>query len=221
MKKKILIITLFVFGLSFAQINPERKGKLFFNAGIEYRITPLPNDSAELSSVAIRTNSDKQNLGTSFYYGFKYFVFNKFSVGFSHSFRYAYFLSPNNEDIPGDYGIKKTKYALLMGYHFYLDYYLTFLKKSEIFIRVGISLLNRNSEFWEKEAVYDQNNELIGHWLTEQTYAFQPRNIAMGFKKNRMEYIIGIYTTKVNPYFVDTTTFAIPYINLNYTIGKL
>jgi len=196
----------------------ERKGKLYFNIGTEYRITPLPVNGVG-NVPQDQTNSDQQNSGSAIYYGLKFYVTKNLSIGFSHSFRYT--LLNYNSDIVGDYGQKKADNALMMGYHFYLDYHIKVFKEAELFARVGISLTNRNSSYTYKDPFYDDQGNIFAHFLDYTNYNMQPKNFAIGFKKNKFEAILGMYATNDPPYFNQSVMYMIPYINLNYTIGKL
>ncbi len=222
MKEKIVLFLIFyTTAFLYAQDVNKRKGKVFFEAGLEYRITPFPQKNVTYSLTGLLTNVDKQNLGPGIHYGFKYFVLKKLSLGFSHSLRYAYLNDPNPEQVDEVFiRQEKVNYTLMMGYHFFLDYYIKAFNNSEIFARVGISMINRNSTVYNKEPILDQNGEVLGFFFSEVDYGFQPRNFAVGYKKNKTEVVLGVFITKVTPYFADTAL-MIPYIRLNYTLGKL
>ena len=223
MKKLFLFLFLFSFLSIQAQDSDfrlERKGKLFFNVGVEYRITPLPTDGVGTIPEARATNPDKQNSGSTIYYGLKFFATKNFSLGFSHSLRYTLLNNNSGGDIPTDFGYKESVYKLMMGYHFYLDYHVKVFENAELFARIGISMINTNSIYVYKEPVYDNNGEVLGHIVSELDYKMYPKNFAIGYKKNKLEAILGIYVTNDPPYFDQSVMYIIPYINLNYTIGK-
>ena len=216
------VIFLFLFFYSFIQAQEtdhrlERKGKLHFSVGTEYRITPLPIKAGYVPQN--QTNSDIQNSGSAIYYGLKFYATKNLSLGFSHSFRYT--LLNYNSDIEGNYGQKKADNALMMGYHFYLDYHVKVFKEAELFARVGISLINRNSNYTYKDPFYDDEGNIIAHFLDHTNYNMQPKNFAIGYKKNKLEVLLGVYATNDAPYFNQSVMYIIPYINLNYTIGKI
>ena len=187
MKKSIMIFAFLICVNTFAQnddFRTGRRGKLFFSVGTEYRITPLPtNDGVGKNPLASYTNSDRQNSGATIFYNLDYFVTKKLSLGFSHSFRYALLNYSDTFDIEGNFGQIKADYTLMMGYHFYLDYHFKVFKKAELFARVGISLINRNSQFTLKETFFDsQGNIFIIHG-SRLFYDMQPKNYAIGYKK--------------------------------------
>ena len=223
MKKLLIILLLIPVTFISAQdvdFREQRKGKLFFSVGTEYRITPLPVELGTLPEFS-RTNPDRQNSGSSFYYGLKYFATKNFSLGFSHSIRYTLLNNGQGTDIPVDFGVEESVYKLFMGYHFYLDYHVKVFKEAELFARVGISMINTNSNFVYKKPVYDNNGEVLGHIVSNLNYIMYPKNFAIGFKKNKLEAMIGMYATNDPPYYTESVMYMTPYINLNYTIGKL
>jgi hypothetical protein len=221
MNKSLIILLFLPFTFVFAQdvdFREQRKGKLFFSVGTEYRITPLPTNKVG-DIPENQTNSDIQNSGAAIYYGLNFYATENLSIGFSHSFRYT--LLNYNTDIDENFGQKKADNALMLGYHFYLDYHVKVFKEAELFARIGISLINRNSDYTYKETVFDNDGNIIGNWNSHTNYNMQPKNFAIGFKKNKFEAMIGMYATNDPPYFTESVMYMIPYINLNYTIGKL
>ncbi len=220
---KLFLLSLFVTSIMFAQeILPDRKGKLFFKLGTEYRITPLPTDGESTNPRFSGTNSDLQNSGAAIYYGLDFFILQNLSLGFEHSFRYT-LLNYNNSDVIGVSNTESTAAtnSLFVGYHFNGTYHFKIFKDSEIFVRVGISLLNRNSNFTYKERVFFDDGELLGTASSELSYNMQTKNYAIGYKKNKFEAVLGIYTTNDPPYFDRSVTYIIPYIKLGYTLGYL
>ncbi len=223
MNKLFLILLLLPLSYVFSQeldFREQRKGKLFFSVGTEYRITPLPVELGTIPEFS-RTNPDRQNSGSAFYYGLKFFATKNFSLGFSHSIRYTLLNHATNNDIANEIGVKEDVYKLFMGYHFYLDYHVKVFKKSELFARIGVSMLNTNSGFTYKESFFDSNGIYLGSSFSHLNYIMYPKNFAIGFKKNKFEAIIGMYATNDPPYFTESVMYITPYINLNYTIGKL
>ncbi|MAT89492.1 MAG: hypothetical protein CMC35_02265 [Flavobacteriaceae bacterium] len=199
--------------------NDTRKGSLLFNIGSEYRITPLPYE-AEFSLKGLVTNVDGQNSGVAFHYGLDYFITKNLKFGFANSFRYD-LLVGSIDNIDFLVGVQGAKQTLIIGYHFHLDYYFPVFKNSELFIRAGRSLLNTNTDTNTKQTFFDEDGEIVAVSSESGNYAFAAWNIAVGYKKERFGISIGIYSSSVTDYFVETTTLNIPYINLTYTIGKI
>ncbi|NGX83087.1 hypothetical protein [Aequorivita sp. KMM 9714] len=218
MKNLILLLFLAISTYSFSQIE-ERKGKLFFKLGSEYRITPLSYDGNKLEP-SLSVEVDAQNSGVSFHYGFDYFITKNLSIGFNNSFRYDILISNTNE-IDNDFGVQKADKTLMIGGHLYLDYHVKVFKNSELFARIGRSILNGGTHYVEKKTYYDNQGNTLGSSYTTNDFQFSPANFAIGFKKDKVELIIGMYASTQAPYFDETESLKIPYINFTYTIGKL
>jgi hypothetical protein len=201
----------------------QRKGNLFFSLGSEYRITPYYNlnpNPNENQFTFVPTNIDLQNSGVAFNYTFDYFVTKNLALGFSNSIRYDLITLPIDE-ITSDFGFRPANNSLIFGFHFYLDYHFKIFKDSELFVRIGRSLINRGTEYTEKETFYDDDgNKTLSFIGTEDT-GYEPWNYAIGYKKNKISLTLGIYTSAISEYFNDDTTFIIPYLNFKYNIGKL
>ncbi|MCF6307762.1 MAG: hypothetical protein L3J09_07385 [Flavobacteriaceae bacterium] len=201
----------------------QRKGKLFFNVGTEYRITPITSlpTNVGYNPRSRSTNSDAQNTGVAFYYGLKMFITKNLSLGFSHSVRYTLLNNSSASDIPAEFGYKESVYRPMMGFYIYLDYHVKVFKEAELFARVGRSIINANSSYVYKESFYNNNDEFTGSFVSESNYRMFTTNFAIGLKKNKFEALIGVHTTQDPPYFTESVLYIIPYFNLNYTIGKL
>jgi hypothetical protein len=223
MGKYLILTALFFISLgTYAQGNENienRKGKLFFKTGSDFRITPIYSINL-LKENTLRTSIDRQSSGAAFLYAFEFFTGKNFSLNFSQSFHYTLFSYENFDDIPGENGFARSTNALFIDFHFYINYYIKLFKKSEIFLRVGKSMLNRNSNYSEKTSFYD-GDEYIGGSLGEGSFNFSPYNFGLGYKKNKVEILLGIYSTSNTPYFAKNPDFIIPYFNLAYTIGKM
>lgn len=218
MKHIILLILLTITTYSFSQIE-ERKGKLFFKVGSEYRITPLPYEFSKVDQ-RISVDIDAQNSGVAFHYGFDYFITKNLSIGFNNSFRYDVLVRNVNE-ISQDNGVQKTDKTLIVGAHLYLDYHVKVFKNSELFARVGRSMLNGGTEFIRKTTYYDDQGNSVGYSTVNEDFQFFPANFAIGYKRDKVEILIGMYASTQAQYFAETESFKIPYINFTYTIGKL
>lgn len=218
MKYLIILIFLANTTYSFSQIE-ERKGKLFFKVGSEYRITPLPYDFGK-TEPSLRTNIDQQNSGVAFHYGFDYYITKNLSIGFNNSFRYD-ILVINDNEILNDFGVQKIDKTLIVGGHLYLDYHVKVFKNSELFARIGRSILNGGTNYVEKNTYYDNQGEPIGYSYSDEDFLFFPANFAIGYKRDKVEILIGMYASTQSNYFEESESLKIPYINFTYTIGKL
>ncbi len=218
MKKLLLLIILTSTTYSYSQIE-ERKGKLFFKIGSEYRITPLPYDFGKVDQ-SLPADIDVQNSGVAFHYGFDYFITKNLSIGFNNSFRYDVLIRNVNE-IDQENGVQKTDKTLIIGGHLYLDYHVKVFKNSELFGRVGYSLLNGGTEYMKKTTYYDNQGNILGSSFGNETLEFHATNLAIGYKKQKVELLIGFYSSSTSNYFAETETLIIPYINITYTIGKM
>ena len=218
MKNLILLFFLAITTHSFSQIE-ERKGKLFFKVGSEYRITPLRYDLSKID-VNVPADIDAQNSGVAFHYGFDYFITKNLSVGFNNSFRYDVLIRNVNQ-IGEDNGVQKTDKTLIVGGHLYLDYHVKVFKNSELFARLGYSLLNGGTEYMEKTTYYDNQGNSAGYAFANENLSFNAANFAIGYKKGKVELLIGLYSSSTSNYFAETESLKIPYINFTYTIGKL
>ena len=222
-KYVILIFVCFISLGTNAQDNAtieNRKGQLFFKIGSDYRITPIYGNNATKANYLIRTNVDSQSSGAAPFYTVEFFPGKNWSLNFSQTFHYTVFSYGNFDDIQGENGYSTATNALFIDFHFYVNYYIKLFKKSEIFIRVGKSMLNRNSNYTDKESFYN-GEEYIGAIYGQQNLHFSPYNFGLGYKKNKVELLLGIYSTSNTPYFARNADFIIPYFNLAYTIGKM
>lgn len=218
----ILVLIFCALGMN-AQNNDfreDRKGQLFFKVGTEYRITPLPVSAGDLSRARF-TNSDQQNSGVALHYDIDFFVAKNFSLGFANSFRYTLLNFSDRLFVDGPTGQDRADNALFVGFHFNVAYYFKVFKSSELFIRIGKSLLNRGSEFRLIEPINDANGDLLLTTVSQSNYNLSTNNFALGYKKDKLEIILGIYGTSDTPYFDRSVGYVIPYINLGYTLGKL
>jgi hypothetical protein len=197
----------------------QRRGKLFFNIGTEYRITPFYKGSRR-SQLGISTNVDGQNSGIALSGSLDYFITRDLSLGIGNGIRYDV-LSLNNESIDAPFGVQPTNDDLLFSFHFYLDYHFKIFRNSEMFLRVGRSNLNGGSTFTEKETFFDQDGNVLGSVRIVGDYSFGAGHYAIGWKKNRISIIAGIFTSTTTEYFINTTRFNIPYLSFKYNLGKL
>lgn len=200
--------------------NTERKGKFFFSAGPEYRITPTYKQNS-FSREAIYTNPDLQNSGLALNIGVDYYFSNNFSIGFKNSFRYD--LVTSEIDAVGQplLGVSESKKDLLIGYHFNLNYHIDLFKKGDLLINVGVSLLNRNSEFSVTEEITDNNGQVVATATSLIDYKYSANKLSLGYGNGRSKFMLGIYITGNSGYFLETTTFIVPFLNYSFDFAKL
>ncbi len=168
----------------------------------------------------IPANIDAQNSGVAFHYGFDYFITKNLSIGLNNSFRYDVLIRSVNEDNQEN-GFQKADKTLIIGGHLYLDYHIKVFKDSELFARLGYSLLNGGTEYLEKNTYYDNQGNISGSLLINNDLSFSAANFAIGYKKQKVELLIGLYSSSTSNYFSETESLKIPYINITYTLGKM
>lgn len=227
--KQLIVIVILAIGLSSYSQDFDRKGKLFINIGPEYRITPFTNNSVldtdsgyfDPTVAGSYTNADTQNSGFALNYSLDYYITKNLSIGLGHSFRYA--LLNSQPYSPKEIGPTKTTYRLMMDYHVYADYHVKVFREGELFVRLGISLLNRNSSFQLKETHYDDNGNYLGTSYSRVDYAYESINVALGYKKKKVELMAGFYIDGESEYFTDmglSRTYYIPYLKFNFNVCK-
>lgn len=191
------------------------RGKLFFSVAAEYRITPIYAGPSSFGPV----NIDKQSSGAVLNLNLDYFLNENLSLGFTQGIRYDQVLAFrfNSDQGSGDI-FNETKNDLILSYHFYADYHFNFLfNTSDLFLRGGISLLNGNTNV--TEITRDNTNQV--RFIDEYDSAYSALNFAIGYRRNKINLLGGIYTSSTTEYFNETTNFIVPYLSFKYTIGKL
>ncbi|MDT0293404.1 hypothetical protein ACFQ3R_07915 [Mesonia ostreae] len=108
----------------------------------------------------------------------------------------------------------------MMDFHFYLDYHVKVFNNAELFARLGVSLMNRSAHYTYKESVYNDSNELIGYFTSPLYSHYTATNYALGYKKGKIELMLGVYTTNSTAYFTKSERFTVPYIKLNFNLFK-
>lgn len=223
MGKYVVLIALFCISLNASAQNntniEDRARNLFFKVGSDYRITPIYQSSVN-DEDNILTSIDSQSSGAAIFYGVEFFPWKQLSLNFNHSFHYTLFYLKSGIEIEAANGTAGAKNEIFMDFHFYINYYIKVFKESEVFIRLGTSMLNRNSNYTSKTSFY-QNGEYIGTISGQRNFNMQAYNFGLGYKKDKVEVLLGIYSTSETPYFVASQSFIIPYANLAYTIGKM
>ncbi len=225
MKKILTIATFFItaqfLGQSTKQTVEEhlqnRKGKLFLRSEIEYRITPyyeLKTDSG-LQTFKGQLAKDLQNSGTGLNYSLNFFVLKNLSLNFGQSFRYETILF--STDYPEINSSSKSQKSFLLDYHFSIDYFIPLSKSTDIYLRVGYSMLNTGSEF-----TVTQKSQAGNFWVSQQyDTEFSANNFAIGFKRKRIDLCLGTYQTEETPYEDVRVPTLFPYIKISYDLLKL
>lgn len=221
MKNLILIIFCILATATFSQNSydiDQRKGKLFFSLGTELRPVPFRSKNAVYNSrFSMASNGDAQSSGMAFSYSFDFFINKNLAIGFSQSVRYDLITVPLDE-ITDSFGVRPANNDLIFDYHLYLDYHFKIFKNSEIFARIGISFLNRGTEFVSKRSFFDNNGNLMFSRLNSMDAAYEPGNFALGYKKNKTSLMIGMYSSTISEYLVGST-YIIPYVGFRYNLG--
>lgn len=224
MKNLVLLLLLLLFSfIATGQVlkdSTSRRGKLFLTVGTEYRITPI--HQGKTSQLARFTLIDAQNSGAAFNYGFDFFVTKNLSLNFAHSIRYG-LLTRQSVEVEADdvvFRVDPAEYTIISDYHFYADYHFKVFKQGELFVRAGLSFANNGTNVFETRTFLNNNNEPIGTLTSSQNYNYIPWNLAVGYKKNGLSLTGGVYTSNVTEYFVDGTSFTVPYISLKYNLFR-
>ena len=220
---KILLVFLlfFISTISYSQHSSDinqRKGNLFFSAGVDYRITPIYKG---FSNIDLPVSVDLQNSGLGFNFNFDYFLSKNLSLGLGNTLRYD-MVSSNFDEITDIAGFTKVNNDLIFDIHVYLDYHLIKFKKGELFIRFGKSLRNNGAQYAFRDPVFDQNGNyfasLQGISVTPSHSAW---NFALGYKNKRVSLMLGVFTTSFSGYFSPDKAFIVPYFSITYNLGKL
>lgn len=224
----LLLVLLFLSTNLFSQFAPsyanldERRGKILFNFGMEYRVTPFYELSMDIQRnvAGSFTNTDNIHRGPAFSYGLELFLSKKLSFNIQHSFRRSLLVLPFGP-IEGGSGIDIAEKELLMGFHASLDYHVKIFSESELFFRFGISTYNGGSNFVVKTAIFNEQNEIVDGLQTQGSYDNEGLNVAFGLAKNQFKLLLGIYTSKGNKFYNLAFPIYTPYVKLSYNILRL
>jgi hypothetical protein len=198
----------------------ERRGNLYFSVSPEYRITPFYTGirTSELGSLV---DFQTQNASAALNYDFNYFPLKNLALGFSHSFRYDHIVKGELSLFNDTQTIAPDENGLIMDFHFYIKYHAKIFKDSELTLLVGRSLLNTGTSFQQIRRIFNEDNEPIASISSSRSSSFWSFNLGLGWKKKRLEFLGGIYTSNTTEFLEGSTGFSIPYIRLNYTLAKL
>lgn len=222
MKKIVIILILCFCGNVFGQNKfdrEQRKGSFYFSISPEYRITPIFG-FAPRSNIGRNIEVNEQNSGVALSYAFDWFILKNLSLGFSHSFRYDHIVK-GELPLDSQSTIAPDTNGLIMDFHFYVKYHLKLFKDSEVSFLLGRSLLNTGTSFSQINRFFDTNGEIILGVTNTRNANYGAFHFGVGWKKNRVEILGGVYTSNTTEYFGGSIDFTVPYIKLNYSLGKL
>lgn len=199
------------------------KGKLRFEIGLEYRITPIYKldtfsviPAGDFSSFV---NPDLQNAGAGLNLGLEYFFSNNFSIGFLNTIRYDHILN-GASNIEPDYGAGRNTNGILLDYHLSLNYHFKVFEKGNFFISAGFSLLNTNSDFTSKQSFFDEGNNLIGVVFSDENFSYFASRYEIGYIRNDFKIGLGITSSNNTGYFAETKSFIVPFVKFSFLLGK-
>ncbi len=221
----MLKLSLFTFFLLFVSMliaqkdGAFQKGRLDFNVGPEYRITPIYTLENLMATETDFTNIDKQNAGTALNAGLEFFAVNNFSISLTNSFRYDLVISPIPEQSQ-TINTASADYKILLDYHLGLSWYFSVFNDGKAFVGAGLSLMNRNSDFTVRENVLDGNDNVIGFSHFIYDFQFTASKVSIGYAKGRFKFSVGTYMAKSTPYFEESTSFIVPQFSIDYRINK-
>ena len=196
----------------------QRKGKLFFSTGMQYRITPYYETGSP--SFTVPVNTDAQLSGPVLNLTLDFFITKNLSIGFTHGLRYDEVTNIGGET-DNFSRWEAASNSLINSQHIYVDYHFKIFKESELFIRIGRSLLNNGTGYIERESFFADDGELLSSFLSSKDLTFRPAHFAIGFKKKRINIIAGTYVSTNNPFIVGNNALYIPYLEFKYSLFKL
>lgn len=197
----------------------EREGNVFFSISSEYRITPIFGLTTERSTINNAIEVNEQNSGASLNYAFDWFISQDFSLGFSNSLRYDHIAIGNIDTIDGTEKAAPNENGILLDFHLYGQYHFKVFKESELFIQLGASLLHIGSDLVVSTGLV--NGDLLERTVIESNASYIATNIGLGWKKKRIALMLGFYTSRSTPYFLDDSRFTVPYVRFSYNLFKL
>lgn len=222
-QSKIIISIILLSQLAKAQESydiGERQGNVFFSISSEYRITPIfPIANSSLLGSVVDVN--EQNSGTSLNYAFDWFISRDLSLGFSNSLRFDHIAIGDIDTINGTKVVAPNENGLLLDFHLYGQYHFDIFRRSELFIQLGATWLHAGSEVVVVQNIIDNSGNLIQIAAENDSSDYLATNVGIGWKKERISIIGGIYTSRNTPYFVDGSDFTVPYIRFSYNLFNL
>ncbi len=220
-KPLLLIICVFFFIQSFSQ---EKKAHFSIKIGTEYRITPITKslDNSQPTLVTIPNfDLDNQISGVSVNYSLSYVFKLKFEIGFSQSFRYDHIYFEQSDFVPRQ-TFQKSVNGVITDYHFFLGKYFNLFKK-EFFIKGGISLMNRGTNYSRTIPLgsgTDPNGQEFSRFATDPlNFNFSALNVNTGFTFSKYELGIGAYFINgSSANFENENSIVLPYFKVSYNL---
>lgn len=201
-----------------------KKSKFSIQIGTEYRITPIYPDRVEyISKPGVFYNLDQQLSGTSVNYVLKYLSKKKFEIGFSQSFRYdhIYYKSSFSNIIPNTNYPEAENESVndwIIDHHLYVGKYFKLFKK-EFFVRGGISMMNRGTNY-SVTYLYSKDDKGGYTYMVDQlNFNFFALNLNTGFTFNKYELGLGAYFIPgAGANFEDERNIIVPYFKFSYQL---
>ena len=231
MPKIIIFLCLLTSAFLFGQHYPAQENKVSLGIGAELRAVPFGYPSRTNFYTFPQKNYidiDAQNSGPAVHFSVQYALDKRWRVGGEISLRYdvvmGYFGRKSNRTPNELFDIRPVR-SLITDYHLYVDYYVKSWKKSDVYLRLGKSFMNRGTRIYvhhEGGTFYELPNgasrqlegPIIGFYDTQ----YDPWNLALVLTKKRVDYSFGFYSI-LRPKFYDYS-FILPYINIRYRLGK-
>jgi hypothetical protein len=225
MKKSIiLLIFLSTFGYTQQTLDEHLqfpRGKFFLKAEFDYRLLPLTDFDylfPQPYHIGI-ANYDKQNSGFSVNYSLNYYLLNCLSIGFTHSFRHTHLNF--NDNLDTNQLTRPSNYRLFMDYHFHIEYHHYFKNRSSIYVKIGYSLMNHNSDYNVMQTITDSYTGDVYKVLSEFDYQFDANQFAIGYRNRKFDLSGGVFQSASSlNYYNGSATIYIPYLKLGYNLLK-
>lgn len=220
----VLLLPFSVVAQKIAESKTEenRKGKLFFFVGAEYRLGIHFNDY-DRDWIGRGIDEEDLNRGAAFSYHLDYFLTQNFSIGFSHSFRYDYahagstWTSLNNLS---DGEVISAHYDLLMDYHLYAKHHFR-LFQEDFFFQAGVSFLNNGPPLLRNPRTISNSSGSTLESLNLEGNDITNR-FSIGYQKNRFRLQGGVYysSKNENPFYLGSS-YTVPFLEFKYQLGNL
>lgn len=198
-----------------------REGEFYLSISSEYRITPIFPNATRGSLINSVVEVNEQNSGASLNYALDWFISRDFSLGFSNSLRFDHIAIGDIDTINGTEVVAPNENGLLLDFHLYGQYHFDIFRRSELFIQLGASWLHVGSEVVVVQNIIDNSGDLTQIAAENDSSDYLATNVGIGWKKERISILGGVYTSRNTPYFVDGSGFTVPYIRFSYNLFNL
>jgi hypothetical protein len=218
MKKLIIISSIISSIFCFAQ--QERNRKFELSGGLEYRITPFnfkdTYDGFYTSSRLANYNRDLQLSGLSLNISLDWFFLKNTSFGLVQSFRYDQLYYQSKFDDPHT-SVQKPVYGLILDTEIQLKQYLSLKNGDKLFVNLGYNIMNQNTDY---STTHNYGED--GSYITQDWFRFNAYKIGIGYQYKNLQIGAGTYIVDNPSAFVEfgTSTMGIPYLKINYILGK-